>query len=70
VAEKSEFIDVNNWTAGTLFALSKDSLGKTYFRYSDPHNHLAVDRDSVQGITSEQSQLNEVHDLLDLLNGE
>ncbi|MBC8505104.1 MAG: hypothetical protein ISR58_02100 [Anaerolineales bacterium] len=30
---------------------------------------LAVDSDPVQVITSQQSQLNEVRDLLDLLNG-
>jgi len=30
---------------------------------------LAVDNDPVQVITSQQSQLNEVRDLLDLLNG-
>jgi DNA-binding NarL/FixJ family response regulator len=31
---------------------------------------LAVDQDPVQVITSKQSQLNEVRDILDLLNGE
>ena len=31
---------------------------------------LAVDQDPVQVITSRQSQLNEVRDILDLLNGE
>jgi hypothetical protein len=48
----------------------EDRLRKTYFIYSIAHNHLLVDQDSVQGITSEQNHVSGVRDLLDLLNGE
>ena len=63
-------VEIPFWQNGCSFRGIKDSLRKTYFRYSNPHNRLAVDQDSEQVITSEQSQLNEVRDLLDLLNGE
>jgi hypothetical protein len=49
---------------------SEESLRKTRFGCSDPHNQPAVNHDSVEGITSEHSQLNEVCGLLDLLYGE
>ena len=61
---------MNNGTADILLALFRDRLRKKYFRYTDTRNHLAVDQDFVQVITSEQSQFNKVRDLLDLLNGE
>jgi len=48
---------------------SEDGIRRTHFGCSDPHNQPAVNHDSVEGITSEHSQLNEVCDLLDLLNG-
>lgn len=48
----------------------KESLRKTYFRYSNPPHRLAVDQDSVQVSVGEQGQFNEARDLLDLLNGE